>query len=74
MFAQVCGFRWQFDTYSAIGVAGREHLDYSKTPLHRIKDHDNFVLIPPAPSHLVVGDINTFADKADVKPEMIIGY
>ncbi len=74
LFGQVRLIRWQFDTNSAVGVAGREHQDYSKLPLHRIKDHHNFVLIPPASSHLVVGDISTFADKANVKPEMIIGY
>lgn len=72
--AQIRSFRWFFDTSSAVGMAGREHQDYSKIPLHRIKDHQNFVLIPPAPSHLVIGDIKVFADKADVKPEMIIGY
>jgi len=74
LLAQIRRFRWSFDTIGAIGVAGREHQDYSKIPLHHIKDHPNFVLIPPAPSHLVIGDINTFADKANVKPETIIGY
>jgi len=55
-------------------VAEREHQDYSKIPLHRIKDHPNIVLIPPSPPHLVIGDIKTYADKANVKPEAIIGY
>ena len=55
-------------------MTGREHQDYSKIPIDHIKDHHSFVLIPPAPSHLVVGDISTFADKANVKPEMIVGY
>jgi len=74
MLAQMRLFSWLLGTTSAVGVAGREHQDYSKIPLQRIKDHQNFVLIPPAPSNLVIGDISTFAAKADVKPEMIVGY
>ena len=74
MVAQVSSLRWLLDTNGAIGVAGRDHQDYTKVPLNRIKDHPNFVLIPPTPSHLVIGDISTFADKAGVKPEVIIGY
>jgi acetyl esterase/lipase len=74
MLAQLRHFRWIFSTNDAVGLAGREHQDYSKIQLSRIKDHPNFVLIPPAPSHLVTGDIKTYADKANVKPEMIIGY
>jgi acetyl esterase/lipase len=74
MPAQVSSLCWLLDTNSAVGVDARDHQDYSKLPLDRIKDHPNFVLIPPAPSHLVIGDIKTFADKANVKPETIIGY
>ena len=61
LFAQVRFIRWQLDTISAVGVAGREHQDYSKIPIDQIKDHHSFVLIPPAPSHLVVGDISNLS-------------
>jgi acetyl esterase/lipase len=74
MLVQFRLFRWLLDTNSVVGPDGREHQDYSNIPLHRIKDHQNFVLIPPAPSHLVIGDIKTYASKANVKPETIIGY
>ena len=74
MLVQVRRFQWLFHTVNAVGADRWEHQDFSKVPLHRIKDHPNSVLIPPAPSHLVIGGIKAYADKANVKPETIIGY
>jgi len=66
--------RWLTTIGDKIGVSGRTHEDYSALRFTSIKDHAGFVLIPPAAPDLVIGSIKTYADKAGVKPETIIGY
>ena len=66
--------RWLMVIGEKTGISGRTHEDYSLLRLSSIKDDAGFVLIPPAASALVVGSIKSYADKAGVRPETIIGY